>query len=48
MALSGQGENQRVGIEFKDGLKKHLNRDSDAIILFCAFQQEQTQNGFMN
>ena len=24
MALSGQGENQRVGIEFKDGLKKKL------------------------
>ena len=24
MALSGQGENQRVGIEFKDGMKKKL------------------------
>ena len=24
MAISGQGENQRVGIEFKDGLKKKL------------------------
>ena len=24
MALSGQGENQRVGIEFKDGIKKKL------------------------
>ena len=24
MALSGQGENQRVGILFKDGLKKKL------------------------
>ena len=24
MALSGQGENQRVGIVFKDGLKKKL------------------------
>jgi len=39
MALSGQGENQRVGIEFKDGLKKKL------VVKFANLKKVDTPKG---
>ena len=39
MALSGQGENQRVGIEFKDGLKKKL------VVKFANLKKVDTPEG---